>query len=61
MGSADSGMETVTFCSNCSFHANLVGMKDLNRYVYPRGEAVGYHDLHERNKFFVFNILSNNV
>jgi hypothetical protein len=40
-------MRTMTICVKCSVPTNLVGLKNLNVYVYPRGKDGRYDHLHD--------------
>ena len=45
-------------CINCSLPTNLVGLKNLNTHVHPRGKAADYDDLQEISSFSRFNSMS---
>ncbi len=49
----------VTICVNCSVPTKQVGLKDLNRYVYPSGKAADYDHLRQMVTSSVFNMLQN--
>ena len=43
-------METVSICLYYSFPTDLVGLTNVNRYVYPTAKVADYDDLHDRHK-----------